>query len=230
MKPLDEKPGEGGERRTLARRPRRDRGRDPDELHAGREALGARRAPVLAPLDDDPRGEDRPQPDPAPPLGLDQRRRERRQRRCPRRRRHRSITPEPDPVEDPLPEPAEPAVQRREVDRREPRRRLAEPLGRLEVLLRRGADDRDSVRLPRHQVRRQYPRASPAHLAARQRNLDRRLATARVPLAEEDPSSLDAASREAQANRAAGRARREPQPVRHRAAALTKVGEERTML
>lgn len=230
MKPLDEEPGEGRERRTLARWPRgRDRGRDCQELHARREALGARRAPVLGALDHHRPGEDRPQAHAAAPLGLDQRRREWGQRRRPRRRRHRPVGPEPQPVKDALPEPAEPAVQRREVDRREPRRRTAEPLGRLEVTLPRRAHDRHGVRLPRHEVGRQDPRAPPARLAVRQRNLDLRLATAHVLLAGEDRPSLDPASREAQANRAAARAGREPQPVRHRAAALTKVGEERNM-
>jgi len=229
MEPLDEHPGEARERSPGRRS---HRGGDRQELRAPREALGARAAAVLARIDEDPRPQQGPQALAPPALGLDHRRGERRQRCRTGRRRHRPVAPEADPVEDALSEPSEPAVQRREVERPNACRRPPEPLGRRDVAPHRGADDRDGVGLPRHQVGRQYAEAAPAGPAACERDSDPRLATARILLVQEDRASLDATPREAQPNRVAARprARCEPQPVRHLAAALTKVGEERNML
>lgn len=230
MEPLHEQRGEDRERPRLAHRPcSGHHGGNRAEPRARSEALGARRAPVLAPVDDDSPGEDRPHRNAAPPLGLDQGRRERRQRRRPRRCGHRPIAPEPDPVEDALAQTAEPAVQRREVDRREPRRRLAQPIGRLEVPRRGRPHDRHSIRLPWPEVGGKNPEAASARRAARERDLGHGLPPGTVLLPEEDRPSLDPAPREAHAHHAAARAGRQPQPVRHPAAALTKVGEERIM-
>jgi len=228
MEPLDEQRGEPDERRTGDRRRSHDRGRDRRELHARLEPLAARVAPVLAALDADRGREDRPQAHAAPTLRLDHGSRERRQGGRPGRRRNGPIAPEPDTVLDALAEPAEPAVQRREVERPEARRRTPEPLRRLEVPLRRGRDDRDGVGLSRHEVGRQDADAAPARAAARERNGHaRRLG--RGVIAGEDRASRDPRPRETKARCATARTRRQAEPVRYRVAALTKVGEERTM-
>jgi len=230
MEPLDQHRGEVDERRTTSRRRGQDRGRDPKELHARRQLLGARRTPVLGPLDHDLAGEDRPDRHASAALRLDHCRGERRERARAAQRRHRPVAPEARAVEDALSKAAKPAMERRKVERLELRRRLPEPFGRLEVPLRRGADDRNRVGLPRDEIGWQYSEPAPAGPAECERELDCWLAPASVLLAEEDRPPSDPAPREAQADRVAGRARREAHPVRHRAAALTKVGEELTML
>jgi hypothetical protein len=231
MEPLDEERGERDQRRALGRRRRRrHRRRDRVEPRARGEALGARLAPVLAAVDHAPHDEQRLHACTATALRLDHRGREGQERRRPGGRGHGPITTKPNTVEQALPEPAEPAVERREVERREPRRGLAEPLGRLDVALRRRRDDRHRKRLPRHEIGREHPESAPARIAPREGDPDLGRLLRCVVLPEEDRAALDAAPRQAKAELAAAGARGQPQPARHLAAALTKVGEERTML
>jgi hypothetical protein len=230
MEPLDEQRGEPGERRTRRRRgDRRNRGGDRGEPHARLDLLAPGAAAELARLDVDRGPEDRPRADAPPALSLDHGSRERRQRGRPRRRRDRATALKPNAVLDPLAEPPDPTVQRREVKRSEARSRPPEPLGRRDVAPRRGPDHRRGVRLSRYEVRREDPRTAPARLADGERNLEPPLETRRL-VAEEDRAPRHPRPCETQALRPAARTRRRRQPVRHRAAALTKVGEERTML
>jgi hypothetical protein len=186
---------------------------------------------MLARIYEDGPRQDRPEARALPALGLDDRSGERGERGRSALRRNGPVRLQPDPIEDALTETSEPAVERREVEWREPRRGPPQALGRPEVLPLRRLDDRERVRLSRDEIARQNPDAPAARLTARERDRQRRLQARPIRLAEEDRPALDDRPRESEAPLAAARARHEPQAVSHPAAAsLTKVGNERTML